>query len=88
MTFVCHAPEQNSLYVNRVTDALRLLCGGRTPPPVLVLGWLNLTNEGLQDWAVCNTELNWAQGIEVIDAALSLAGSPEEGRDHKGLGEF
>ena len=87
--FQCAAPKENSLYCDRLRDALALLCGGRVPPVQYIKDWFDpkLDSFDLQDWAACNTVLHWAQGIVVIEAAVALADQPEEGREHLHKGE-
>lgn len=62
---------------------------GTVPPPTYVANWLNdqETEDGaweLLDWVAENlpNELQWAQAIDVLDAAHVIAKTPEEGVDH------
>ena len=68
-----------TLYVDRVVEALALLCNGAKPPRELVEGWLLDKSDGLQDWAVNNTAVCWGTGIGTIEAAIAMADTPEEG---------
>lgn len=70
-------------YIDRLIEALTLLCGGKEPPRSLVHEWETNESEGLQDWAACNTKLPWAMGIGTIEAAQVMADNPEEGQGHE-----
>lgn len=72
-------PMGPTTYPQRVAEALAVLCNGKTPPAGYVEAWLLDEHELLQDWAVSNASVCWAQGLGVIDAAVALAESPEEG---------
>lgn len=73
----------NTRYVDRMVDALALLCGGVRPPKELVVAWEENTSEELQTWAVCHAAAPWATGIGTIEAAQTLAATPEEGMEHQ-----
>jgi hypothetical protein len=76
------APE-NTKYLDRLIEALTLLCGGKVPPREMVHAWESSDDEELQSWAACNTTLPWAMGIGTIEAAQVLADNPEEGMGHE-----
>lgn len=82
-SFSCQAPDSGSDFVDRLTDALSLLCGGEKPPRDFVDDWLANRDESLQDWVLDNSVLAWAQGIVLIEAAVMIASMPAEGRGHK-----
>ena len=67
--------------LQRMSDAVTLLCDGKRPSDRLVQGWLDKTDEGLRDFAATHGPA-WAQGIGVLDAAAVLADTPTEGVDH------
>lgn len=73
--------EVKTTWMRRFTEAMTLLCGTE-PPADQVQSWFADQDERLQSWAIDNSKLVWAQGIEVIDAASSLADAPEEGAGH------
>lgn len=75
--------SRNTLYIDRVIEALTLLCAGKRPERDIVIGWEDDTSEELQTWAVCNAAAPWATGIGVIEAAQALANTPEEGLNHQ-----
>lgn len=77
-------------FLERFTDALALLCGGRRPSEQLVRDWFNadLDSRHLQDWAVNNMSVAWGTGIGVLDAATAMADNAEEGIDHETREEF
>lgn len=66
-------------YVERLTDALALLCGGNRPDEALVIDYFDDDGFELQDWAINHTSLPWTTGIGVIEAAMALAETPIEG---------
>lgn len=70
-------------YLDRVIDALALLCGGKQPPRELVVQWEDGTSEELQSWAVSNIVVRWGTGIGAIEAAQAMADAPEEGVGHE-----
>jgi len=76
---VLGSPDTPRLYVDRVLDALGLLCEGRKPPREMVEAWFMSDDHSLQDWAVCNAGVCWATGIGTIEAAIAMAETPEEG---------
>lgn len=65
-------------YLDRLGDAMQLLCSGKRPGDDLLTEWINDTNEKLQDFA-CEHGPAWAQGIGLIDAAMVMARQPTEG---------
>jgi len=68
----------------RFVEALRVLCGGVEPPDSVVKNWLHDQDSvELQEWAVSHTAFHWAMGITTIEAAMSLAGEPDEGGNHE-----
>lgn len=67
-------------YQQRFTDAVELLCKKR-PDDAMVITWLNLDSESLQDFAATHGP-SWCQGIVLLDAADCLASDPEEGKGH------
>jgi hypothetical protein len=77
------ALSRNTLYIDRVVEALTLLCGGKAPARELVVAWEENTSEELQSWAVCNVAAPWGTGIGTIEAAQVMADTPEEGMDHQ-----
>jgi hypothetical protein len=81
-TKTARAPT-NTKYLDRLIEALTLLCGGTVPPREMVLAWETDDSEELQDWAACNTKLPWAMGIGTIEAAQVMADNPEEGMGHE-----
>lgn len=81
-TAAARAPV-NTKYLDRVIEALTLLCGGNEPPREMVHEWETGEGEDLQDWAANHTKLPWAQGIGTIEAAQVLADNPEEGMGHQ-----
>ena len=68
--------------LHRMTEAVTLLCNGRRPPDALVSGWLDGSDDGLQDFAADNGPA-WSQGIGLLDAARIMAEQPTEGVDHQ-----
>lgn len=71
-------------YVQRMGDAMALLCHGHRPPNEMIAAWLDPAQEDdrLQSFA-CDHGPDWAQGIVVIDAARILAETPVEGVDNE-----
>ena len=66
-------------YLQRLGDAMALLCSGNRPSDEMLGAWINEC-EGdfrLQEFA-CEHGPSWAQGIAVIDAAQVLADQPTE----------
>jgi hypothetical protein len=74
---------ENTKYLDRLIEALTLLCGGTEPPREMVHEWERGSGEELQDWAANNTKIRWAQGIGTIEAAQVMADTPEEGQGHE-----
>lgn len=70
-------------YAQRFTETITLLCGGRTPPADMIVGWLDPESEDdrLQNFALDNGPA-WAQGCVILDAAALLAGELAEGAEH------
>lgn len=66
-------------YLQRMGDAIALLCGGHRPSDEILGAWLNECEDDyrLQEFA-CEHGPSWAQGIAVIDAAHVLADQPTE----------
>lgn len=66
-------------YLQRLGDALELLCAGHRPPDEMMTAWLDTDRDDmrLQSFA-CEHGPSWAQGIGVIDAARTLADEPTE----------
>jgi hypothetical protein len=66
-------------YLQRLGDAMALLCAGNRPPDEMLGAWLNECDDDnrLQEFA-CEFGPAWAQGIAVIDAAQLLADQPTE----------
>lgn len=73
-------------YLKRFGDAIQALCGGNRPPDRMMLEYLDKHSDSfeLQEFCIEHTLLGWAQGIVVIDAALTLADEPVEGVEHEG----
>lgn len=71
-------------YMQRLGDAMALLCGGHRPPDEILGAWLNECDDDnrLQEFA-CEHGPAWAQGIVLIDAASLLAEQPGEGVEHE-----
>jgi hypothetical protein len=78
--------EEATDYLVRFADALEIMCTAR-PDIALCEQWLRNTPEGdhLQDWAVDHMRANWGTGIGVLEAAETMAETPEEGMDHEGF---
>lgn len=80
-------PEEPTSYVYRFQMALALLCGNHLPRRQLCELWLNDEAEEahteLQEWAINHSLMTWATGIGVIEAAMTLADTPDEGGDHE-----
>lgn len=72
-------------WIDRFTEAMTLLCGGKEPPKQAVVDWFDKSKDSfaLQEFAVNNTPLSAVQGIGVIDAAMCIADLPPEGEDHE-----
>ncbi len=68
--------------LQRMSDAVALLCGGKRPSNAMVQGWLDNTSEELQNFAASHGPA-WAQGIGLLDAARVMADQPVEGVDHE-----
>lgn len=71
-----------TLFMRRFGDAMQLLCRGNRPSDEMMQAWLDNDNEDLQSFASVHT-LGWAQGLGVIDAALTMADTPTEGDGHE-----
>lgn len=80
-------PEESTTYPYRFQMALALLCGNHLPNIRLCERWLDESNEdahrALQEWALDHSVMPWATGIGVIESALALADTPDEGRTHE-----
>ena len=73
-------------YLYRFNEALTILCGAG-PPADMLQEWIDdVTVQGahrLQDWVGMQKAVpEWAQCIEIIDAASNLARFPVEDEDH------
>lgn len=72
--------------IQRFREALTLLCAGHKPDLALCEQWFDKHNDAahseLQDWASCHGGVDWAMGIGIIEAALTLAENPREGEGH------
>ena len=70
--------------MQRFGDAMELLCAGKRPSEEMLSNWLNpyVDTMDLQNFA-CEHVPAWAQGIEMIDAAMMLADTPTEGVEHE-----
>lgn len=77
------ASAQQTTFVKRFGDAMELLCSGKRPPDSMIRDWFDrgMDSFELQEWGVANGP-DWAQGIAMIDAATTLAKSPQEGVGH------
>jgi hypothetical protein len=73
--------RNNTTYPVRFREAIASMCGGRYPLIQTVDDWLNHKSEVLQEWVLSNSsnKLIWAQGIAIIEAAMTLADNPMEG---------
>lgn len=67
--------------LERFGDAMELLCQGNRPHDALLRGWLSGESEDLQGFAASHGPA-WAQGIGIIDAALTLVDNPTEIQFH------
>lgn len=76
---------KQTTHIERLGDALQLLCAGKRPPDQMILDYFNddLDSFDLQEFCVENCPLVWSQGIVVIEAALILADDPAEGVGHE-----
>lgn len=72
-------------HIKRLGDALALLCAGNRPTDQMIIDYFNndLDSFELQEFCIEHCPLVWAQGIVVIDAALTLADEPAEGVGHE-----
>jgi hypothetical protein len=76
--------KPTTLWIDRFTEALMLLCGGVRPPPQAVMDWFSEEDSfDLQEFAINNTALPTAQGIAILDAARAVADGPVEGEGHE-----
>jgi hypothetical protein len=71
-------------YLQRLGDAMQLLCSGHRPPDAVLRAWVDRTQDDfeLQFWAATYGP-EWAQGIVLIDAAQLLAETPAEDEGHQ-----
>lgn len=76
--------EAPTTYLQRFGDAVTLLCGGNRPSEDLLKGWLDGSNDELQNFAATHGP-EWAQGIGLLDAAAVTADQPTEEIDHEFL---
>lgn len=85
-------PDEPTLFIDRFRASLALLCDNTIPPKRLCRAWLSQdedeSSEQLQAWAANHSKLNWAMGIGIIEAALTLAENPVEGVDHQTKTEY
>jgi len=61
------------------------------PPQEMVAAWFTTDDERLQGWVLDNlqsTAMDWAQGIEIIDACEKLADTPREDLQDEGRPEM
>lgn len=76
-------------YMQRFREALSLLCDNAMPPMEMCIQWIKGEDvngaDPLQEWALNHSAAQWAQGIGVIEAAMTLAGQPQEGPEHDSL---
>ena len=63
--------------LERFGDAMELLCQGERPPDSMLCAWLDGLSDELQIFAG-NHGPAWAQGIGIIDAALTMVDQPTE----------
>lgn len=63
--------------IQRFGDAMQLLCNGNRPTNTMLADWLGFINEDLQTFAAEHGP-GWAQGIGIIEAALTLVNQPTE----------
>lgn len=72
-------------WLERFTQALAVLCGGKQPPAEAIRDWDDpgMDSHALQSWAISNAWMEWAQGVAIIDAARLLADQPAEGEGHE-----
>lgn len=75
-----------TLYLQRFSEAMTLLCNGNQPSEELLQAWLDDESEALQDFAATYGP-SWAQGIGLIDAARLMADQPTEGPEHEHYAE-
>lgn len=69
----------STTHLQRLGDALALLCGGVRPPDELITSWISDPDSiTLQEFVLAHCALDWAQGIVAIYAAFVLAETPEE----------
>jgi hypothetical protein len=77
------ALSTNTRYIDRVVEALTLLCAGAIPPREMVVAWEDDSSEELQSWAINHVATPWGTGIGTIEAAQTMADTPEEGMGHE-----
>lgn len=69
----------STTHLQRLGDALALLCGGVRPPDRMITDWIGDPDSiTLQEFVLAHCALDWAQGIVAIDAAFVLAETPQE----------
>ena len=78
----CNDWRKPTKYLDRLGDALELLCLGNRPSDKLITDWIEHTSEELQRFC-SNNGPSWAQGIVIIDSAEILANDPVEGPAHE-----
>jgi len=72
-------------YRERFKDSIALLCQGEYPSDRIIDQWFDESNPSieLQEFCIANCPLTWSLGIAVIEAAMTLAEQPEEGKGHE-----
>lgn len=71
-------------FLERLGDALEVLCQGNRPSDVMMRRWLDKELDDFTLQYFCSDHaVDWMQGIQVIDAALKLADNPVEGVEHE-----
>lgn len=86
--FLAAQPQQDAdwmtptTYLQRMSDAVTLLCCGKRPIDEMVAAWIAGSSEDLQSWCIERGPA-WAQGIVVLDAAALLAETPTDGVEHE-----
>lgn len=73
--------SKQTTYLQRFHEALSALCI-EEPPEEMCQAWLDDSSEELQQFAMQMGRFGWHQGIALIDAAMLIAESPEEGEPH------
>lgn len=80
-------PDQPTTWDYRFQMALALLCNNHLPDERLCRLWRDEededAHEALQSWVLSHCALSWATGIGTIEAAMTLADTPDEGGKHE-----